>query len=151
MDMLEPYEPEFPSPLNPRRTTPVRAREARARTNVSVSPTQRLLRYRAAEAWRSHKMLQEAREYERRLRETIAWREEAAGLRADGKRQLLDGLDGRDARAEQGEQGETEHQSHGPALSFLTPRRVALAVGLMRRFPVPGWFRCERPPQERAC
>ncbi|KAG8422580.1 hypothetical protein J3459_010253 [Metarhizium acridum] len=148
--MSEPHEPEFPSPLNPRRTAPVRARQARARTNVSVSPTQRLLRYRAAEAWRSYKMLQEAREYERRLMETIASRE-AAGLRPDGKTQPLDGLEGRHVKAEQGEQGEAEHQFHVPALSFLTPRRVALAAGLMRRFPVPGWFRCERPPQERAC
>lgn len=38
---------------------------------------------------------------------------------------------------------EEEYQFHLPDLSFFTPRRVVLAMGLMRRLDVGGWLRCE--------
>lgn len=71
--IMDYYKPEYSSPLNPSRDT--QPRRNRQRRNVSTSPAQRLLRYKAAEAWRSHVLLQEAKEYERVLMETIASRE----------------------------------------------------------------------------
>ena len=58
------YKPKFPSPLNPRAQTARLRPRAHARREVDVSPAQRLLRYKAAEAWRSHVLMREAMERE---------------------------------------------------------------------------------------
>jgi hypothetical protein len=157
---------------------------------VSVSPTERLLRYKATEAWRSHVLLLEAREYERLLMEKIASREVSRGLLASSvscpavgsllmrffcfllqrnairacpsRKETLElqslryGLHTSLERAEERiinehveyveeEQGGMDFQLNIPDLSSFALRRVALALGLMRRLPIAGWLRCETP------
>ncbi len=72
------YTPSVPSPLNPKSqdeaAQALRARRAaRAlRRNMGMSPAQRLLRYKAAEAWRSEATRRELAKWERRAAEATA-------------------------------------------------------------------------------
>ena len=66
------YTPPVSSPLNPHAETKATTRRRRnSRRNVGISPAERLARFKAAEAWRSLTMMQEAAEYERVMVEAI--------------------------------------------------------------------------------
>ncbi|QUC20259.1 uncharacterized protein UV8b_04500 [Ustilaginoidea virens] len=160
------HVPCVSSPLNPyrqKRACNV-ARGASSRTchrNVSISPSEALSRHKASEAWRRC-TLSEVREYEGVLDKALMAREgDKAGLkRSSSHRNLSDvaGLAGTLGEVTLGSD-EKQHGLQGryrdsmPGLGFLSPRRVALAVGLRRRLPSLGlveWLRCEPPslPQQ---
>ncbi|KAL3955799.1 hypothetical protein ACCO45_011362 [Purpureocillium lilacinum] len=141
------YTPSVPSPLNPKSqdeaAQALRARRAaRAlRRNMGMSPAQRLLRYKAAEAWRSEATRRELAKWERRAAEATARQQtKPASLRPDRKTKgdapVAGTPDYIDAEGEELEgQQQQQYLFHMPDLGFFTPRRVVLAVGRMRMPP----------------
>ncbi|TWU76611.1 hypothetical protein ED733_008144 [Metarhizium rileyi] len=137
--MACPYEPEFSSPLNPRRQTPPRPRAGRAGRDVSLA--QRLQRHRGAEAWRSHKLLLlEARGYEVLLGEAIASRETC--LNRPRLRDVPDAVGAEPERKR--ERDRTACRLRVLDLSFFAPRRLVLAMEMVR-LSVGGWLAWETP------
>ncbi|PHH88523.1 hypothetical protein CDD83_7430 [Cordyceps sp. RAO-2017] len=161
------YAPAVPSPLNPRsqeeEALGLRRRRlgrAMTRRSTATNPAQKLLRLKAADAWRSQVLRREVARYERRALEAIAARQtkpSAAGPDQAAREDLsaVDRVaagspsDERTAPAEDKGQRQTrpppqhhqlqqqqhEYLFHMPDLGFFTPRRVVLAVGMKRMLP----------------
>ncbi|UNI21604.1 hypothetical protein JDV02_007579 [Purpureocillium takamizusanense] len=151
------YRPIVPSPLNPRSqegaAQALRTRRVtRAlRRNVGMSPAQRLLRYKAAEAWRSEATRRELAKWEKRAAEATARQQiKSASLRPEWKtRRKIHcepenrndddkenrGEDGSENAEGEGFDGRQQYLFQMPDLGFFTPRRVVLAVGRLRMLP----------------
>jgi hypothetical protein len=140
------FAPAVSSPLNPGRdasapvsapfkpTTPlhVRRRSKTGRKCTSVSPTQRLLRQKAADAWKAQLMSRQAARSEARKVQALA-AQKALEARiqkiltakpSSVKPPVLQAGNGN---------GPQPYAFHMPDVGFFTPTKVVLAMGRMRR------------------
>jgi hypothetical protein len=131
------------SPSSPSSTTSakpayahLRRRGKNARKFTSVSPTQRLLRQKAAEAWRGELLRRQAARSEvRKIQAQAAQKALEARIQkvlteAPSSKPLIELPGSRN-------NGPQPYAFHMPDVGFFTPRKVVLAMGRIRRSNLP--------------